>query len=77
MVVGGRLKLPNQDGDTKPCGQSQGQLEAVMRMELQFRQQVGAGNAQEGAGAKGEGDLCAWKSVSINSVASYSAMGRL
>ena len=42
----------DKDGHGQPRDEGDGQLEAVVRVELQFRQQVAAGDAQKCAGAK-------------------------
>jgi hypothetical protein len=55
MAPAGVRKAHDPEARQHPENQRQGQRQAVMGMELQFRQKVGAGDAKEGAGAKGQG----------------------
>src|SRR5579885_2511331 len=48
------LKLSDDDGYRKSREQGGRQFEPIVRMELQFRQQIAAGDAQERTGAKGQ-----------------------
>ena len=52
MVVAGGLQLPNENGNAQTSRQCHGKSKAIMRVELQFRQQVSAGNAEKGARTK-------------------------
>ena len=46
-VVPGRFKLTDEDRHPQAGGQPQRELQPVVRVELQFRQKIGTGNAQD------------------------------
>lgn len=52
MVMAGRLELPNQNGQAKPGEQCTGELDAVMRVKLDFGEEIARCNAQETSGGK-------------------------
>ena len=51
MILAG-FKLADDDGHGQPGDQGDGQFEPVVRMELQFGKQIGAGDTEKRAGAK-------------------------
>lgn len=49
------LQIFNQNCHAQAAEQGGGELETVVGVELQFGQQIAAGDAQKGAGAEGQG----------------------
>ena len=47
-------KLPDKNGNPQTCCQCPREFESVMRVELEFRQQIGAGNTKKCAGAESQ-----------------------
>ena len=56
VVVPGRLEDPAPPGDQESEDEHGGHADAVVAVELEFRQDVARGDAEERAGAEGEGE---------------------